>query len=273
MKNINILDCTLRDGGYYNNWDFSTNLINDYLKSMPLAGVDYVELGFRSLYKSTFKGACAYTKDEFLDTLKIPKKLKVAVMVNASDLLNFGTKDPIKNTRLLFSHKKNSKVTLVRIAAHHYEIKKILKVINFLKRYGYNVALNIMQIADRSDQEIRSISKDLSKTSLDVLYFADSMGSLNIEKLLNIISNIKSHWNKNLGIHTHDNMSRAAINTNIAINHGVNWIDGTITGMGRGPGNSKTEYLVIEYENMLSKKVNIIPLLELIDKHFKPFNG
>ena len=270
MKNINILDCTLRDGGYYNNWDFSTNLINDYLRSMPLAGVDYVELGFRSLYKSTFKGACAYTKDEFLDTLKIPKKLKVAVMVNASDLLNFGTKDPIKNTRLLFSHKRNSKVTLVRIAAHHYEIKKILKVINFLKRYGYNVALNIMQIADRSDQEIRSISKDLSKTSLDVLYFADSMGSLNIEKLLNIISNIKSHWNKNLGIHTHDNMSRAAINTNIAINHGVDWIDGTITGMGRGPGNSKTEYLVIEYENILSKKVNIIPLLELIDKHFKP---
>ena len=126
MKNINILDCTLRDGGYYNNWDFSTNLINDYLRSMPLAGVDYVELGFRSLYKSTFKGACAYTKDEFLDTLKIPKKLKVAVMVNASDLLNFGTKDPIKNTRLLFSHKRNSKVTLVRIAAHHYEIKKIL---------------------------------------------------------------------------------------------------------------------------------------------------
>jgi 4-hydroxy 2-oxovalerate aldolase len=270
MKNINILDCTLRDGGYYNNWDFSTNLINDYLRSMPLAGVDYVELGFRSLYKSTFKGACAYTKDEFLDTLKIPKKLKVAVMVNASDLLNFGTKDPIKNTRLLFSHKRNSKVTLVRIAAHHYEIKKILKVINFLKRYGYNVALNIMQIADRSGQEIRSISKDLSKTSLDVLYFADSMGSLNIEKLLNIISNIKSHWHKNLGIHTHDNMSRAAINTNIAINHGVDWIDGTITGMGRGPGNSKTEYLVIEYENILSKKVNIIPLLELIDKHFKP---
>ena len=89
-----------------------------------MAGVDYVELGFRSLYKSTFKGACAYTKDEFLESLKIPKKLKVAVMVNASDLLNYGTKDPIKNAKLLFSRKKNSKVSLVRIAAHHHEIKK-----------------------------------------------------------------------------------------------------------------------------------------------------
>ena len=106
MKKIKILDCTLRDGGYYNNWDFSIDLINDYLKAMPMAGVDYVELGFRSLYKSTFKGACAYTKDEFLESLKIPKKLKVAVMVNASDLLNYGTKDPIKNAKLLFSRKR-----------------------------------------------------------------------------------------------------------------------------------------------------------------------
>ena len=36
MKNIKIIDCTLRDGGYYNNWDFSLNLINDYLKALLL---------------------------------------------------------------------------------------------------------------------------------------------------------------------------------------------------------------------------------------------
>ena len=34
MKNnkINLLDCTLRDGGYYNNWFFTKELINEYLK-------------------------------------------------------------------------------------------------------------------------------------------------------------------------------------------------------------------------------------------------
>ena len=57
MNNIKILDCTLRDGGYYNNWDFSNSLINNYLKAVATAGVDYVELGFRSLYKTSFKGA------------------------------------------------------------------------------------------------------------------------------------------------------------------------------------------------------------------------
>ena len=70
------------------------------------------------------------------------------------------------------------------------------------------------------------------------------------------------------GIHTHDNMSRAAINTNVAINNGVQWIDGTITGMGRGPGNAKTEYLVLEVGKLLKRKTNIIPISKLIKNHF-----
>ena len=32
MNNLIHLDCSLRDGGYYNNWDFNEKLINDYLK-------------------------------------------------------------------------------------------------------------------------------------------------------------------------------------------------------------------------------------------------
>ena len=67
MKNqIKLIDCTLRDGGYYNSWDFSTELINDYLQVMSDLPVDYVELGFRSLKLNGFKGGCAYTTDKFI---------------------------------------------------------------------------------------------------------------------------------------------------------------------------------------------------------------
>ena len=56
MKNeIKLIDCTLRDGGYYNSWDFSSELINDYLQVMSELPVDYVELGFRSLKLDGFK--------------------------------------------------------------------------------------------------------------------------------------------------------------------------------------------------------------------------
>jgi len=44
---MKILDCTLRDGGYYNNWNFSTKLVNEYINTMVGSGVDTVELGFR----------------------------------------------------------------------------------------------------------------------------------------------------------------------------------------------------------------------------------
>ena len=84
---INLLDCTLRDGGYYNNWFFDKELINEYLKVMDLIKIDYVEIGFRFLDKIKIKGPCAYSQESFLNSLKIPKKLKIGVMINASDFV------------------------------------------------------------------------------------------------------------------------------------------------------------------------------------------
>ena len=72
MNKIQILDCTLRDGGYYNNWDFSNELVRDYLKTMSLIGIDYVELGFRSFKTKEFKGPTWYTTESYINSLKIP---------------------------------------------------------------------------------------------------------------------------------------------------------------------------------------------------------
>ena len=87
-NNLKILDCTLRDGGYYNNWDFSRELIEDYLQAMSAAKIEYVELGFRFLKKDIYLGPCAYTTSSFLETLKIPKKIKIGIMINAKDILS-----------------------------------------------------------------------------------------------------------------------------------------------------------------------------------------
>ena len=61
MKEINIVDCTLRDGGYYNNWDFPIDLIEDYLKSLSQSGVRFIELGFRSINSNNYMGPVSYT--------------------------------------------------------------------------------------------------------------------------------------------------------------------------------------------------------------------
>lgn len=266
---IKLLDCTLRDGGYYNFWDFSSELLNDYLMAMDALNVDFIEIGFRSLQSQGFKGACAYSTDLFLNELTIPKGLKnkIGVMVNGSELIHHerGLEYTLEQ---LFIRAEDSPITLVRIACHIHEFVACLPASNWLRNKGYLVGFNVMQVADCDEAEIMQIAEQASKYEIDVLYFADSMGSLRVEETVKIIKAFQKAWLGDLGIHAHDNMGNALANALAAIDQGVQWIDATVKGMGRGPGNVKTEYLAIELQNKYHKKGNITPLLELIRKYF-----
>ena len=262
---INLLDCTLRDGGYYNNWFFEKDLINEYLKVMSLLKINYVEIGFRFIENVKTKGPCAYSDESFLKSLKIPKNLKIGIMINAADFV--GQKNMIEIAKKNFIPKKKSIISLIRLACHHHEIKEIVPLVNWLKRAGYQVGVNIMQIPELSKYEIKNSIKEIKKTNIDVLYFADSMGSLDAIKTKKIITQIKSVWKKPTGIHTHDNMGKALENSLAAIRNSVNWIDCTVTGMGRGPGNTKTEYLILELNR---KKDYLVSLFNLIKNYFEP---
>jgi 4-hydroxy 2-oxovalerate aldolase len=269
MSNVKLLDCTLRDGGYYNSWDFDTSLIQDYLKAMDEISVEFVELGLRGFNRDGYKGACAYTTDNFINSLIVPEGIKLGVMVNASDLVK--SPDGIENAlSKLFAPATVSPVSLVRIACHVHEFEQALPAANWLKTHGYMVGFNLMQIADRSKEEIKNLASVASLFPIDVLYFADSLGSLCPEDTAQIIQTIRQVWKGPLGIHTHDNMGVALANSMRAVEEGVTWVDGTVTGMGRGPGNAKTEYLAIELETHRNVPINLTPLLKLITSYFKP---
>lgn len=269
----NLLDCTLRDGGYYNNWDFTPRLISDYLNAMQSLNVDYIEIGFRSLNNKGFKGGCAYSTDHFLNSLSIPLELKdkIGVMVNASEIINYN-KGMEEVLGRLFLPESESVVSLVRIACHVYEFELVLPAVGWLKKQGYKVGVNLMQVADRDLEEITRLATLANNysSSIDVLYFADSMGSLNPSQTRKIISALKLGWSGEIGIHTHDNMGQALENSICAAEAGVAWIDGTVTGMGRGAGNAKIEYLAIELEPYRRRQQNITKLLEIIRTRFKP---
>lgn len=263
------LDCTMRDGGYYNNWDFPKAVIDEYMAAMSAAKVDFVELGLRSLSNTGFKGPCAFTTDEFLRSLTIPPNLKVAVMVNASELLAYGTLETALQ-KLFPQRSDSSPVSLVRIACHVHEFAEALPASGWLKELGFLVGFNLMQVADRSEDEIRSLSRLASKWPIDALYFADSMGSMAPDDTANIIRQLRTNWDGALGVHTHDNLGLALQNTLRALDEGVTWVDSTVTGMGRGPGNAKTEYLALEIPKRRSAPANIVPLMSLVRETFAP---
>jgi len=269
MNELTVLDCTLRDGGYYNSWDFSRELVDDYLEAMSAAKVDIVELGQRFVSSNDFKGPHAFTTDEFLRSLNVPSNLRIAVMVNGSDLLAKPSLEQVL-AQLFPESGPSSPVDIVRIACHLHEIERVLPASDWLKANGFSVGFNLMQIADRTRDEVVEVAKAASRHPVDVLYFADSMGSMSPAQTAEIVGWLREGWSGPIGIHTHDNMGIALQNTMRAVAEGVSWLDATVTGMGRGPGNARTEELVIETSDLRGREVNLVPLLALIRRHMRP---
>lgn len=267
-----ILDCTLRDGGYYNNWDFDRSLVESYLSAMASSHIGVVEIGFRMTPRSGFHGPYAFCKDTFLASLSIPAGIKVAVMVNASDILS-GQHDALEAISHLFSASDDSPVDLVRVACHGHEVSPALPICDWLHRKGYSVALNIMQASDKTDAQLNEYAKSAAQHNIDILYLADSFGSMTPDDISRSIDCIKNHWDGPVGVHTHDNMGLALQNTLTAMQSGATWADCTVLGMGRGPGNTKTELLVIEsgFHGTLTGKLS--DLFSLAENRFKPMQS
>jgi len=271
-NSFTIVDCTLRDGGYYNAWNFPPELIADYLAAMKAGGVNLIELGFRFLGNDGFKGACAYTSDEFLKSLPIPEGTSVGIMVNGADLCTDLGLEPALE-KLFPEPAASTPVDLVRFACHYHELPQAFEASRWLSDRGYRVGINLMQISDRSQKEVENLGIRAADWPVEVIYFADSMGSMTPEDVSKIVKWLRRHWTGSLGIHTHDNMGLGLSNTLRAAAEGVTWLDSTVTGMGRGPGNARTEELLIEAQELTGKRPNLVPLMALIRKHFAPMKS
>ena len=94
-----------------------------------------------------------------------------------------------------------------------------------------------MQISEISLEKIKNVTKILNNYEIDVFYIADSLGTLDNYHLIKILDQIRSVRKGEIGIHAHDNMEKALSNSLTAIDNGATWVDATVNGMGRGPGN------------------------------------
>jgi len=250
-----ILDATLRDGGYYNKWDFRIDLVLRYLKAIEKAGVEAIEVGFRNPNKPEL--TFANVTDKFIKSqLYIPNIKYFGVMIDAKS----STPESIKNT---FVREEESPINFVRVATYFDGVDHSESLLKTLKDLGYFTTCNLMQAADKSYSEIQECAKKIEKwKSVDVLYLADSLGGMDHDTVNYAFRAIRESWTGLTGFHGHNNKSNALSNSLEAINIGVDWIDGTVLGMGRGPGNTEIEYLLYE----LNKRDNMYFDLEQINK-------
>lgn len=268
MNSVTVLDCTFRDGGYYTNWEFDDRLVSNYMKAVERSGVDVVEIGYRSIRNNSWSGYLFYTPDNYIKDVVGETSVKLAVMIDAADVISEGV-----DYALSFFPDGHEQISIIRVAAHRHEVFDVIPFLLALKEKGYGTCLNLMGFQNYNEEQFQEIAETESVVvSVDVLYFADSFGSMSVADVKRSVALIKQYWSGKIGFHAHNNQGTALTNALIAMDNGVDWIDSTVTGMGRGAGNLATEELLIQLSRDDSK-YDPIPMLPIIQEYFGPLKN
>jgi 4-hydroxy 2-oxovalerate aldolase len=259
------LDCTIRDGGFINNWQFPMKLVKDLYRAVSKSGVDYIEIGYRTSRNSARNvdheqcGPWRFTSEEMIEELvQGVSGVPLALMVE------YGSVDPED-----IPAASQSRVRLYRVAVHRDKVLEAIALCDEIARKGYQATIQLMNIANFPREDLEKIISPLSRCDAAFVYFADSYGTLlpaDIQKFMAVLQKT----GKPLGFHAHNNLQLAFANTLEAIRLGVEIVDGTVYGMGRGAGNLPLETLIAYLEKTgANHHYNVLPILELIDQHFQ----
>tara|TARA_B100000315_G_C14588519_1_gene594452 strand:+ start:3132 stop:4829 length:1698 start_codon:yes stop_codon:yes gene_type:complete len=266
---IEVLDCTLRDGGYYCNWDFDDALVKRYLDGIIQGGVHYIELGFRTRNQQGFAGKYKFCSEHTLSRMIGDQSVKVAVMIDGKDFISPAGEVAREDVLQLFSKKSQSRVDLVRITTTQTTLPAVLQLGALLNDLGYSVSANIMQASILSDENLEAMAMEFARSSFDVMYLADSFGGLVPERTRTLFEIISQGFPRHVGFHGHDNLGLAMANSLAAVDGGAKMVDCSLLGMGRGAGNLRTEQFLLYLQAKVGNQdVDPSPLFDVVATDF-----
>ena len=267
MNRINILDCTLRDGGYCNQWKFGFNNIKKIISGLVEANIDIIECGFLTNKISYRKDMSRFTDlDQISNVIPTRREGKLFVC-----MLNYGEYNvediPIYDGKSIDG---------IRVAFHKKDLSEALKLCENIQAKGYKVFVQPMLTLNYSDEEFLSLIKECNRIGVYAFYIVDSFGVMKRKQLIRLFHMVEFNLNDNIliGFHSHNNMQLAYSNAQHLVNIQTRKkliIDSSVFGMGRGAGNLNTELFVEylnEYEN---NNYNLKSLLSIIDEVLNKF--
>ncbi|MEN8904839.1 MAG: aldolase catalytic domain-containing protein [Clostridiales bacterium] len=262
---IKVVDCTIRDGGLTNNFNFSEDFLKAVYKCCLDSGVDYMEVGYKAskkIFSTSDFGPMKFSTEE--DIRKIvgenDTNLKLSVMADSE-------RTDYHNDIL---PKDQSVLDLIRVATYIHQIPTALDIVKDAKDKGYETSINLMSISTVPTDELDEALNLLGNSEADVIYLVDSFGSLYSEQTRSLASkylSIANQGNKKIGIHAHNNQQLAYSNTIEALILGVSFLDATISGFGRGAGNCPMELLLGFLKN---PKYHQRPVVKCIQENLIP---
>lgn len=236
-----VLDATLRDAGYLNDWGFTREDIFNVVKRVALTGVEAIEVGYISDKPNRPPAACCHA--DLLSDLREETQgvSNLAVMISLSET------DP----ESLFASRYEV-LDLVRIPTTIEQLPQALAVAQAAARYDIAASLNLVNISTLSPKQFIDVAQQVQQSEVvDIFYLADSRGACLPDDVRAMVGIVREHWEGLFGFHAHDNTGFASVNPLMALEAGCQLIDGTVNGLGLGSGNTRLEHamsLVLQHE-------------------------
>lgn len=232
MANIKLLDCTLRDGGYLNNWEFGQDCISDIIKSLEQSNIDIIECGFLT-NTSTLLDQSLFSSISDIEQF-ISGQSKYALMLNYGTV---GAEDIRFNQSFDFE---------LRIAFKKHSLDEIEQFCQNLDKNGIKYSLNPMHTSLYSQSELNTLINITNRLNPTCMTVVDTMGVMRDSDTVELFETLNSKISKNipLGFHSHDNLDLSFLNIKKLLDMRMDRdiiIDAALLGIGRGGGMPKTE--------------------------------
>ena len=262
---IKVIDCTVRDGGLMNKWQFDDKFVRRVYDSLTKAGVDYMEIGYLSsegMFSRDEMGPWKFCAEE--DIKRIigdgEKKIKLSAM---ADIGRIDYQDiPLKS---------DSSLDMIRVACYVHQVDAAIDLAHHCIDKGYETTINLMAVSTVGLRDLEEALADLAKSRVPIIYLVDSFGAFYSEDIETLAKRyMDSLPGKTIGIHCHNNQQLAFANTISSIISGINYLDATLYGIGRGAGNCPLELLISFLKN---PKFKLRPLIEAIEQEILPWSN
>lgn len=262
--NIEILDCTLRDGSYTIDFSFTKEQTLRIAKGLYELGFSYIEVGHGLGLGASIPsiGIAAETDEDYIRTAKMAAPDgKIAVFF----IPTIGKTEDIQRA-------KEAGLDVIRIGTNITEYRLGKEAIAFAKKNGLEVSWNLMKSYVVSPAEFKKIAGEVAKMGADTVVFVDSAGCMFPEDLKKYLFDLKDYiGSSSIGFHGHNNLGLVNANILEAVKWGARVIDTSMGGMGRSAGNAQTEILTYMLQKLgCMKQVDLFKLMDFTNREVIP---
>ena len=216
MDQVKVLDCTIRDGGLMNRWQFDDNFVREVVAASRRAGCAYVELGYKAstaFFSPDDHGKWRFCREEVLRDFWTPGEDSVLTV-----MLDIGRFDPRDMPAAA-----DSVIGAVRVACYVPQIAEGVAATQILHKLGYETFLNIMAVSEAEPQALAVALGLVGRESpVRAVLVVDSYGNLTPRQTRTLVKHYAEETGgKAVGFHGHNNLQLALANSLAAVEAGL----------------------------------------------------